>query len=94
MKITKNHVFDFLNTFGNMQGRPRKRTCNFRQLPRFRGRGPAERFFRVSHFSEFARYADEKCPNLGLEKEGGPPPLKCTVLYDPLANLANYVTPK
>ena len=60
MKITKKHVFKkILNNFGNMQGSPQKRTCNFRQLPRFRGRGPAERFFRVSHFSEFARYADE-----------------------------------
>ena len=68
-----------------MQGSPRKRTCNFRQLARFRGRGPAERFFRVSHFSEFARYADEKCPILGLEKEGDPPP---TEMYAPLANLA------
>ena len=71
-----------------MQGRPRKRTRNFRQLPRFTFCGPAECFFRASHFSEFARYADEKCPILGLEKEGGPPPpLKCTLLWRTLPNL-------
>ena len=52
--------------------------------------GPAECYFRVWHVLEFAVSRDQKSGNSGRKWRGGPLPLKCTILYDPLATLAIY----
>ena len=53
-----------------------ERTCNFRKLTRRSNARPAECYFRVCYFSEFARKDDENWWILGTENRGVPPVLE------------------